>query len=274
MKNQIDNLLEKTGMSATAVSPSEADLFTIDSSSQSLDEKRKEEFHSIIASISYIAKRIKPECLVVTSMLASRVHCATEQDWCKLERLLAYINHTRDLPLCLEMNDSYPVQISASIDSSNATHGDYRGHTGVYITLGKGCVQAISVKQTINTKFSAETELVAVSDGATPVINVQNIILSQGLQCEPACIDQDNQSTLAMLSKGQATGPTSRHINIRYFWLTDKIASGEVQVRYIESGEMTADALTKPLQGHLFYKHRKTLLNMIAMTTSIEGCVE
>jgi hypothetical protein len=162
------------------------------------------------------------------------------------------------------MDKAYPVRISASIDSSHATHGDYRGHTGVYITLGKGCIQAISVKQTINTKSSAETELVAVSDGATPVINVQNIILSQGLQCEPAMIDQDNQSTLAMLDKGQATGPTSRHINIRYFWLTDRIAAGEVQVRYMQTEEMTADALTKPLQGHLFYKHRTTLINTTA----------
>jgi hypothetical protein len=263
MKNQIDNLLEKTGTKATAVSPSEADLFVIDATSPALSEKQSDEFHSIVATISYIAKRIKPECLVVTSMLASRVQSPTEQDWSKLERLLAYINGAKNIPLCLEMDEAYPVRISASIDSSHATHGDYRGHTGVYISLGKGCIQAISVKQTINTKSSAETELVAASDGATPVINVQNIILSQGLQCEPALIDQDNKSTLAMLEKGQATGPTSRHINIRYFWLTDRIVSGEVQVQYIESGEMTADALTKPLQGHLFYKHRKTLLNMI-----------
>ena len=71
-------------------------------------------------------------------------------------------------------------------------------------------------KANYNTKSSAESELVAVSDGATPVINVQNIIFSQGLQCEPAMIDQDNTSTLAMLEKGHATRPTSRHIGIRY----------------------------------------------------------
>jgi hypothetical protein len=58
MKNQIDNLLEKTGTKGTAVNPAEADLFIIDATSPSLDRKRKDEFHSIIASISYIAKRI------------------------------------------------------------------------------------------------------------------------------------------------------------------------------------------------------------------------
>jgi hypothetical protein len=69
---------------------------------------------------------------------------------------------------------------------------------------------------------------------------------------------------MALLDKGQATGPTSRHMNIRYFWLTDRIAAGEVQVRYMQTEEMSADALTKPLQGHLFYKHRTTLLNTTA----------
>ena len=52
--------------------------------------------------------------------------------------------------------------------------------TQVYITLGKEAIQAISTKQPINTKSSAETELVAASDGSTPAINVLNIVFSQG----------------------------------------------------------------------------------------------
>jgi hypothetical protein len=52
-----------------------------------------------------------------------------------------------------------PLEIVANIDSSHASHGDYRGHTGVFITLGKGAIQAISTKQSINTKSSAESEL-------------------------------------------------------------------------------------------------------------------
>jgi len=53
----------------------------------------------------------------------------------KLQRLLNYINATKDVPLCLEMCQG-PIEIVANIDSSHATHGDYRGHTGVFITLG------------------------------------------------------------------------------------------------------------------------------------------
>ncbi len=127
------------------------------------------------------------------------------------------------------------------------------GHTGIYITLGKGAIQAISTKQSINTKSSAES---------TPAINVLNIIIYQGIQVKSLIIEQGNKSTLAMISNGRATGPTSRHINIRFFWLNDRFASGEISMRYIPTVNMTADLLTKHIKGSSFYKHRNTMLNI------------
>jgi hypothetical protein len=155
-----------------------------------------------------------------------------------------------------------PIEIVANIDSSHASHSDYRGHTGIFITLGKGAIQAISTKQPINTKSSAESELVAASDGATPAINVLNIILCQGIAVRSLIIEQDNKSTLAMIANGRAIGPTSRHINIRFFWLNDRLASGEISMRYVPTEEMPADLLTKHMEGSAFYKHRNTLLNL------------
>lgn len=261
MKKSIDDILKRNDITGTAVTPSTEELFQIDESSPRLDEMMREKFHSEVASISYVVKRIKPECLPVTSFLMTRVHYSTEQDWQKLERLLSYVNGTKEIPLCLEMGDG-PLEIVANIDSSHATHGDCRGHTGIYITLGKGAIQAISTKQSINTKSSAETELVAASDGGTPAINVLNIILCQGIQVKALYIEQDNKSTLSMIQNGRATGPTSRHINIRFFWLNDRAANGEITMRYVPTEQMTSDLLTKHMEGKLFYKHRKTLLNI------------
>ncbi len=104
--------------------------------------------------------------------------------------------------------------------------------------------------------------MVAASDGATPAINVLNIIKCQGIQVRTLTIEQDNKSTLAMIANGRAVGPTSRHINIRFFWLNDRIASGEVSMRYIPTEDMTSDLLTKHMEGKAFYKHRSTILNL------------
>ena len=261
MKKSIDEVLKRNTITGFAATPSTEDLFQIDEMSPRLGKPEAEKFHSEVASVNYIAKRIKPECLTITSFLMTRVQSSTEQDMQKFQRLINYVNSTKDIPLCLEMSPG-PLEIVANIDSSHASHGDYRGHTGVFITLGKGAIQAISTKQSINTKSSAESELVAASDGATPAINVLNIVKCQGIAVQQLIIEQDNQSTLAMIANGRATGPTSRHINIRYFWLNDRLAQGEISMRYMPTEEMTADLLTKHKDGKSFYKHRQALLNL------------
>jgi hypothetical protein len=253
MKKSIDEeVLKRNTVTGFAATPSTEDLFQIDEMSPRLSKPEAEKFQSEVASANYIAKRIIPECLTITSFLMTRVQSSTEQDMQKFQRLINYVNSTKDIiPLCLKMSPG-PLEIVANIDSSHASHGDNRGHTGVFITLGKGAIQAISTKQSINTKSSAES-LFAASDGATPAINVLNIV---SIAVQQLIIEQDNQSALAMIANERAAGPTSRHINIRYFWLNDRLAQGEISMRYMPTEEMTADLLTKHKDGNSFYKHR------------------
>ena len=54
----------------------------------------------------------------------------------------------------------------------------------------------------------------------------------------------------------------TRHINIHYFFITDRIKKGELHVKYCPTKEMKADFFTKPLQGKLFRKFRDWLMNL------------
>jgi hypothetical protein len=55
---------------------------------------------------------------------------------------------------------------------------------------------------------------------------------------------------------------TTRHINIRYYFVTDRIKAGEVNVEYCPTDDMKGDPMTKPLQGKKFRDHRANLLNI------------
>ena len=77
----------------------------------------------------------------------------------------------------------------------------------------------------------------------------------------PADIFQDNLSTMALAAKGRSTSDRTRHIHVRYFFVKDRIDSGEVCIKYMPTKLMLADILTKPLQGDLFRAMRKELLN-------------
>ena len=54
----------------------------------------------------------------------------------------------------------------------------------------------------------------------------------------------------------------TRHINIRYFYITDKIKSGDVVVVYHPTGKMVGYFLTKPINGSLFKNHRNAIMGV------------
>ena len=49
-------------------------------------------------------------------------------------------------------------------------------------------------------------------------------------------------------------------MNIRYFFMTDQIEKGNVQVEYCPTDAMIGDYMTKPLQGKKFQEFRKMIL--------------
>ena len=134
-------------------------------------------------------------------------------------------------------------------------------HTGAVVSLGKGPIVCDSSKQKTNAKSSYEAVLMGASDGSNNLFFVRNLLIEQGYKVGPAKLFQDNQSTLASLKTGKPSSKRSRHINIKYFYLKDKVDREELELEYLPTDEMIADVLTKPLQGEKFRVLRSRLLN-------------
>ena len=261
MKGYTDDLLMELeeiieGVSAT---PAASDLFKINEASERLDKGGKEFYHTFTAKLLYLAKRVRPDILTVVSFLCKRVQEPTVEDMKKLKKVIKYIRHTRDLGIILEADKM--LAVLAYVDSSYGVHSDLRSHTGVVIGLGRGPVYAKSSTQKINTKSSTESELVGLSDSTNQVIWCRNFILDQGYSVDAAKVYQDNQSTIAMVKNGKSTSDKTKHIAVRFYFVADRVKSGEISIEYMNTGDMIADILTKPLQGGIFRRLRKLLLN-------------
>jgi hypothetical protein len=73
---------------------------------------------------------------------------------------------------------------------------------------------------------------------------------TQGYSVNDSIIYQDNQSAILFEKNGRASSRnTTWHINIRYFFMADRVASNEVSIQHCPTGEMVVDFFTKPLQG-------------------------
>jgi hypothetical protein len=241
------------------MTPATDDLFTVREDANKLSKQDAEAFHSTTAKLLYLAKRTRPDILTAVIFFTTRVQSPDEDDERKLERVMKYIKATSHLALTLEPEQR--INVTAYIDASYGVHINGRSHTGSVITLGKGAVHSKSTKQKLVSKSSTEAELVALSDEASQVLWTRNYLQHQGYKMSPAKVYQDNMSTIAMADKGRSTSERTRHINVRYFFTKDKVESGELVIEYLPTEDMVADILTKPLQGALFAKLRRKLLN-------------
>ena len=74
--------------------------------------------------------------------------------------------------------------------------------------------------------------------------------MCQGNQVNSSSIYQDNKASILLKCKGKMPSKKAkgtRHINIRYFFITDKVQNGEIDIEYMPTSEMIADYFPKPL---------------------------
>ena len=125
-----------------------------------------------------------------------------------------------------------------------------------------------STKQKLNTRSSTETEVVAVDDVMPLILWTNYFLEAQDYGTKETVLYQDNQSAILLEKNGRkSSSKRTKHINLRYYFVTDRIASKELQVQHCPTETMTADYLTKPLQGEMFLKFRNVIMNVKEDTT-------
>jgi hypothetical protein len=226
MGGYIDDMLKNSGIVGTARITSTDGLFEVRDTALPVPEAVRVWFHSLIASILYVAKRTKPECLVAVSAMATMVHSCDSDDVDNAIRLVKYIRGTKDTGIVLRPGAS-GIRVHLYVDASYGVHADKRSHTGIYVVIGDvGAVDCKSSKQLIVTKSSTEAELVGLSDSANQGLFIRNFLTLQGYTMPAVTIFQDNMPCMALVARGRSGGERTRHIAIRYFWVKDRVKRG------------------------------------------------
>jgi len=90
----VEDFLVEYAVPGAAPTPEQTDLFEIDPEAQMFDDAGRDDFHSRVVKILFVAKRTRPGLLTAMSFLSTRVQSSTTPDLDKLQRLLKYINGT------------------------------------------------------------------------------------------------------------------------------------------------------------------------------------
>jgi hypothetical protein len=237
-------------------------LFTVDEDCEKLKPDKAKEFHNLVAKTLYATKRARPDTCTAVAFLTTRVREPDTDDWAKMVHMMKYIRGTKTLPLILSANGSGILKWW--IDGSFAVHPNMRGHTGGGLSMGRGFPIVSSTKQKLNTRSSTESEIVGVDDCMPAVLWTRYFMEAQGYGIQENIVFQDNKSAILMEKNGKASSSKrTKHINIRYYFVTDRINKKELKVEWCPTGDMIGDFMTKPNQGTLFTKFRDQIMGVV-----------
>ena len=248
--------------------PWDENLFRVDETSPKLPQDKAELFHRVVAQGLFVCKRGRPDISPAIAFLTTRVREPTLQDWEKLCRLMRFLKKTQNDILTLSADGSN--SLLWHVDASFAVHPDFRSHTGATFSMGRGAITSISRKQGMNSRSSTEAEVIAADEVVGPMIWTKLFLEEQGYPVRKNTLFQDNRSAMLLESNGRkSAGKRSRHLNIRFFFVTDQKEKGNINIEYCPTDEMTGDYMTKPLLGKKFDDHRNAIMGSIPLAAQL-----
>lgn len=278
LKNMIEEFEEETGVILNRIytTPAAPWLFKIKKNAKTavaLCEKFTSFFRKYTMKNLWASKRSRPDFETTMGFLTTRMKEPTKDDWHKLVRLMSFVKATVEDVRIIGADDLHSML--TMIDSAHAVHEkDMRGHTGSVVTMGTGVIDTKSSKQKMNTRSSTECEFVGTSE-ALPRTIFRNLFMEgQGYKIKWNVLAKDNESEIKMLNNGRDSCTwNSKHIAIKYFWVTDRIEDGNIIVQYCPTTQMIADFMSKPVQGQLFHTFRNVLMGWTHISSVFEGYI-
>jgi hypothetical protein len=169
-----------------------------------------------------------------------------QDHWIATKHVLIYICGT--INYGLRYITSSDIQLHGFIDSDWETSAEDRKSTsGMCLILGSAMISWGSRKQKSVTLSAAEEEYMTACEACTEAVWLRKLISDLFDQIpESTIIYCDNQSCIR-LSKHLVFHERLKHIDIKYYFIRDKVQEGEVKLDYIPIDEQTTDILTKPL---------------------------
>lgn len=148
------------------------------------------------------------------------------------------------------MKKNEEKDVCAFTDADYASEVDKRRScSGYVLKLAGGAISWHSKRQEIVALSSTEAEYIALSTTVRETLWVSQFIHEiSGVNVQPMKIYCDNTSSIK-LAKNDAFQERTKHIDVRFHHVRDQIEKKKICIDYISTDDMTADALTKALNG-------------------------
>ncbi|KAG8472574.1 hypothetical protein CXB51_034372 [Gossypium anomalum] len=201
-------------------------------------------YSSAVGSLMYAMVCSRPDLSYAVSAVSRYMANPGKEHWKAVQWILRYLRGTTDV--CLQFGRTEDGVIGY-VDADFAGDLDRRRSlTGYVFTIG-GC--AISWKATLQTTVAlstTEAEYMAITEACKEAIWLKGLFSELNEDLQISTVFCDSQSAI-FLTKDQMFHERTKHIDVRYHFVRDIIARGDIVLSKISTHENPADMMTKSL---------------------------
>jgi histone deacetylase 1/2 len=202
-------------------------------------------YRSIVGALQYITYT-RPDIAFSVNKVCQFLHAPTTVHWTAVKRILRYLRGTISLGLRLSRSSS--TIISAFSDADWAGCPDDRRSTGGFaVYLGSNLISWNARKQATVSRSSTEAEYKSLANATAEVMWLQTLLDELGVaQSKTAVLWCDNIG-VTYLSANPVFHARTKHIEVDYHFVRERVAQKLLDIRFISSGDQVADGFTKSL---------------------------
>lgn len=210
-------------------------------------------YQAAVGSLLYLSQRTRPDIAHAVANASRSNNCYRLTHWKAVKRIFRYLNGSINLKL--RYSNTIDNDLNGFTDADWASDVDKRRScTGYIFKLSNAAVTWHSGYQQTVAKSTAEAEYMALSDGTAEALWLRQLLreLDNSL-AETIKIYCDSRSAIDLASTDAYRAKT-KHIDVRYHFIREKVKKHIIEIDHIPSEQMTADNLTKavPKDKHLF----------------------
>jgi len=224
---------------------------------QRLGEEDSTRYRSLVGALQYLTLT-RPDLSFAVNKVCQFLHAPTSVHWSTVKRILQYVKGT--LSMGLKIKRSPSMMVSAFSDADWAGCVDDRRSTGGFaVFLGSNLISWTARKQATVSRSSTEAEYKALANATAEMMWVQKLLTELKIDHPPAARLWCDNLGAKYLSANPVFHARTKHIEIDFHFVRERVAQKLLDIRFINSGDQLADGFTKAISTQKMREFRFNL---------------
>lgn len=207
-------------------------------------------YRSLVGSLQYLTLT-RPEISHAMNSVCQHMHSTTLFHFIAVKCIIRYSKGTLLQGLWFQPGKLVIIAFSDSDWVGDAL--DRKSTTGFCVFLGPNLVSWSAKKQGTVARSSIEAEYRALALTAFDITWIMQLLTELHVSVSrPVSLRCDNLSAIA-LAHNPVFHARTKHIEINYHFLRDKVLDKQLMIQYVSSHDQLADVFTKPLSALGFF---------------------